>query len=128
MSLVSSNRAGRSGRRSRRPRPLPKGTTLFSPDASPTRQTLEHRSATSLLWLHQLPAWLMPVLAAGLLVAGLAVHGVGGAIALCGLAVVLGWLAAVSWPRLSAQGRLMRVLVIGGVLAVALFRGLHSGL
>jgi hypothetical protein len=125
MSLVSSNRASRSGARSRRPRPLPKGNTLFSPDASPSRQALEHRSATSLLWLHQLPAWLLPVLAAGLLVAGFAVGGVGGAVALCGLAVVLGWLAAVSWPRLSGQGRLLRVAVVCGVLAIAVFRALH---
>jgi hypothetical protein len=111
--------------RARGPRPLPKGNTLFTPGASPSRQALEHRSATSLLWLHQLPAWLLPVLAAGLLVAGFAVRGAGGAIALCGLAVVLGWLAAVSWPRLSAHGRLLRVAVICAVLAIAVFRALH---
>jgi len=126
MSLVSSNRASRPGRRSRGPRPLPKGNTLFTPGASPARQTLEHRSATSLLWLHQLPTWLLPVLAVVLLVAGLAVGGVGGAAVLCGLAAVLGWLAALSWPRLSAQGRLFRVAVICGVLAAAAFRALHS--
>lgn len=124
---MSSNRAGQMRkRRTRGPRPLPKGNTLFTPGASPTRQKLEHRSATSLLWFHQLPRWLLPVLATGLLVAGLAIGSVGGAIALVGLAVVLGWLAAVSWPRLSPQGRLLRVIVIGGVLAVALvkaFRG-----
>lgn len=124
---MSSNRAGQMRkRRTRGPRPLPKGNTLFTPGAPPTRQTLEHRSATPLLWLHQLPTWLLPVLAAGLLVAGLAIGSVGGAIALVGLAVVLGWLAAVSWPRLSPQSRLLRAVVIGGVLAVALvkaFRG-----
>ena len=115
-----------SQRRARGPRPLPKGNTLFTPDASPARQELEHRSATSLLWLYQLPAWLFPVLAAGFLVAGLAVGGAGGAAALVGLAVVLGWLAAVSWPRLSAQGRLLRVTVVCGVLAVAVFRAWHG--
>lgn len=116
-----------SRRRARGPRPLPKGNTLFTPGASPSRQALERRSATSLLWLHQLPAWLLPVLAAGLLVAGFAIGGTGGAIAQCGLAVVLGWLAAVSWPRLSAQGRLLRVTVICGVLVIALLRGFHAG-
>jgi hypothetical protein len=125
MSRVSNNRASRPGTRSRRPRPLPRGSTLFTPDASPTRQALEHRSATWLLWLHQLPRWLLPVLAAGLLVVGFAVGGIGGAVALCGLAVVLGWLAAVSWPRLSAQGRLLRVLVVAAVLAIAVVRALH---
>lgn len=122
---MSNNRASRPGTRARRPRPLPGGNTLFTPDASPTRQALEHRSATWLLWIHQLPRWLLPVLAAGLLVVGFAVGGVGGAVALCGLAVVLGWLGAVSWPRLSAQGRLLRVAVICAVLAIAVVRALH---
>jgi hypothetical protein len=99
---------------------------LFTPGATPTRQALEHRSATSMLWLHQLPTWLLPVLAAALLVAGLAIGSVGGAIALVGLAVVLGWLAAVSWPRLSAQGRLLRAVVIGGVLAFAVLKAFRG--
>src|ERR1700684_3448036 len=99
----------------RRPRPLPPGGTLFTPDASPARQSLEHRSATSLLWLHQLPAWLLPVLAVVFLVARLAIGGGGGAIALGVLAVVLAWLATVSWPRLSPVSRLLRVVVIGGI-------------
>ncbi len=120
---MSSNRTRR--RPGQRPRPLPKGDTLFTPGALPARQALEHRSATWLLWLHQLPRWLLPVLAAGLLVAGLAVGGVGGAVALCGLAVVLGWLAAVSWPSLPTPGRLLRVVVIGAVVAVAVVRALH---
>ena len=115
----------RSGGRARGPRPLPKGDTLFTTDASPTREALERRSATSLLWLHQLPTWLLPVLAAGLLVVGLVIGGVGGAVALGGLAVMLGWFAAVSWPRLSANGRLLRVAVIGAVLAIGVFRALH---
>jgi hypothetical protein len=118
-------RAGQA-RRGRQPRPLPKGNTLLSPDASPGRQAVEQRSATPLLWLHQLPVWMLPVLAVGLLVAGFAVKGIGGAIALVVLAVILGWLAAVSWPRLSAQSRLLRVVVVAAVLAAAAFRGLHG--
>jgi hypothetical protein len=113
-------------RSARPPRPLPKGSTLLSPDASPGRQAIEQRSATPLLWLHQLPVWLLPVLAIGLMVTGFAVKGIGGAIALVVLAVVLGWLAAISWPRLSAQSRLLRVVVVGAVLAAAAVRGLHS--
>jgi hypothetical protein len=115
---LSSNRTRPAASR-QKPRPLPSGRSLFTPGASSSRQSLEHRSATWLLWLHQLPRWLPPVLAAGLLVAGMAMRGVGGAIAFAGLAVVLGWLAAISWPRLEAQGRLLRIIVIGAVLAVA---------
>ncbi len=98
---------------------------MFTPDPSPARASVEQRSATPLLWMHQLPAWLLPVLAVGLLVTGLAVGGVGGAVALCGLAVVLGWLALLSWPRLSAQGRALRIAAVAAVLVIAVVRGLH---
>jgi hypothetical protein len=90
---------------------------LFTPDPSPARASLEQRSATVLLWMHQLPAWLPPVLAVVLLVIGLAVSGWGGAIA-------LGWLAMLSWPRLSAHGRLLRLAAVAAVLVVAVLRGL----
>lgn len=109
----------------RQPRPLPKGDTLFTPGASPARASIEQRSATPLLWLHQLPVWLPPLLAVALLVTGFSEPGWGGAIALCGVAAVLGWLAALSWPRLSAQGRLLRLAAVAAVLAVAVIRALH---
>jgi hypothetical protein len=118
---VSSNRA----RQARKPRPLPKGDSLFTPDATPAREALEHKSATSLLWLHQLPPWLFPVLTACLLIVGFALRGWAGAIVLFCLAAFLGWLAALSWPRLPAQGRLLRAVIIGAVLAAAVVRGLH---
>jgi hypothetical protein len=102
-----------------RVRPLPKGDTLYTPDASPVRQAAERRSAKPLLFLHQLPTWVAPLVLVVLLVAGLAMRGPAGAVALCGVAAVLGWLAALSWPRLSASGRLGRVLAVAVVLAVA---------
>ncbi len=127
---MSTNRDSRrpvqAGRgRQRRPRPLPEGNTLFTPAASAARHSIEQRSATPMLWMHQLPAWLLPVLAVVLLVTGLAVSGWGGAIALCGLAGLLGWLAAVSWPRLSLYGRLLRVVAMAVILVAAILRGLH---
>lgn len=105
-----------------RVRPLPKGSTLFTPNASPARQATERHSARPLLYLHQLPAWVPPVLLAVLLVVGLAVKGPGGAAALCAVAAVLGWLAAVSWPRVSSGGRAGRVLAIAVVLALAAYQ------
>jgi hypothetical protein len=57
-----------------------------------------------------------------LLVTGLAVKGPGGAVALCAVAAVLGWLASVSWPRLESTGRAGRVLVIAIVLAIAAYQ------
>src|ERR1700722_1613387 len=64
----NSSRKAAAARRARPPRPLPKGNTLFTPTASPGRQVLEQRSATPLLWLHQLPAWVPPILAVILLI------------------------------------------------------------
>lgn len=87
---------------------------------------MEQRSATTLLWLHQLPAWVPAVLAVALLVGGLAMHGWAGAGALFGLAAVLAWLAAISWPRLSAGGRLLRIVVTGLVIVAGILRGLHG--
>jgi O-antigen ligase len=111
---VSVNRPAR-----QRVRPLPKGNTLYTPNGSPTRQAAERRSARPLLYLHQLPRWVPPVVLAVLLIVGLAVKGPGGAAALCGLAVVLGWLAALSWPRLTTGGRAGRLLVLAVLLAIA---------
>ncbi|MGO8956631.1 MAG: DUF6703 family protein [Streptosporangiaceae bacterium] len=115
--VVSTNRPAR-----RRVRPLPKGDTLFTPGASPARQATERRSAKPLLYLHQLPVWVAPLLTVVLLVAGLAIRGPGGAAALCGVAAVLGWLAAVSWPRLSAAGRMGRLLAVAALLGIAAFQ------
>jgi len=108
--------------RARRTRPLPEGGHLFTPGASPARQSLERLSAPALLWLHQLPAWLPPMLAAALLVTGLAVPGLLGALALCSVAAGLAWLAALSWPRLSPAGRALRVGVVVAVVAFAAAR------
>ncbi len=102
-------------------RPLPKGSTLFTPGASPARQAAERRSAKPLLYLHQLPAWVPPIVLAVLLVAGLAVRGPVGAVLLCGVAAVLGWLASISWPRLSPAGKLGRVLVVVLMLGIAAY-------
>jgi hypothetical protein len=109
-------------RQRRRARPLPPGQSLFTPAASPARAAAERRSARFLLLLHQLPAWTAPVALAVLLVAGLAVRGPAGAVALCGVAAVLGWLASVSWPRLSAVGRLGRLAAVGLMLALAIWQ------
>jgi hypothetical protein len=116
---VTSNRPSRPRQRIR---PLPPGQSLFTPDASPARATTERRSAKPLLYLHQLPPWVVAVLAVGLLVAGLALRGPAGAIALFAVAAVLGWLASVSWPRLSAGGRLGRLAAVGLLLALAAFQ------
>jgi hypothetical protein len=105
--------------RSQRIRPLPKGDTLYTPGASAARQAAERRSARPLMYLHQLPAWIAPLVLVGLLIAGLAVKGPGGGVALLGVAAVLGWLASLSWPQLSVTGRAGRVLAVLLILGLA---------
>lgn len=121
---MTGNRPGGPRRRSRA-RPLPRGSSLFTPDASPARAAAERRSAQPLLFLHQLPAWVAPILAAVLLITGLAVRGPGGAVALVGVAAALGWLAAISWPRLSAAGRFGRILAVAAMLGLAVWQALR---
>jgi len=121
---VSTNRpAGqtrpRQTRSGQRVRPLPRGTSLYTPNASAARQTTERRSARPLIYLHQLPRWIAPLLLVAFLVAGLALRGPAGAVALCLVAAVLAWLAALSWPRLPAGGRLGRIAAVAIMLAIA---------
>jgi hypothetical protein len=102
-----------------RARPLPPGNSLYTPGASDARRSLERSSARPLVLLHQLPVWVVPLVLTALLVAGLAVPGPAGAVALVLVAAFLGWLAAVSWPRLSPGARLLRVAAVASVLVIA---------
>jgi Family of unknown function (DUF6703) len=83
---------------------------------------LEKASARPIAFLHQLPRWLVPVVLAGLFVAGLAAAGWIGAIALGLVAAFAGWLASLSWPALHTPGRLLRVTIIALLLALALWQ------
>jgi len=87
-----------------------------------SRQAAEQHSAVALLYLRGLPRWLLPLVLAALLIAGLAVRGWGGAAALGLVAAFLSWLAFLSWPRAAAGGRLARVAAVALLLAVAAFQ------
>lgn len=106
-------------------RPLPKGAPLYTPGASASRRKLETRSARPLLLLHQLPTWLVPLVAVALLVGGLTLPGPGGAAALVVLAVLLSWLAWVSWATITPRGRLLRAAAVIVVLVLAVVQGLR---
>jgi hypothetical protein len=98
---------------------------MYTPDASPGRQSVERRSAAPLVYLRQMPPWLIPVLFAVLVFGGVTVRGpVGGILLLLG-ALFLSWLAAVSWPRLTPAGRAGRGAIIALILAGAVFQALR---
>jgi hypothetical protein len=86
---------------------------------------MERRSAAPLLFLRQLPAWLIPVLFAVLVFGGLTVRGPAGGVLLLLAAVFLGWLAAVSWPRLTPGGRAGRSAIVALVLVAAVIQALR---
>ncbi len=116
----SNKPGGRAG--ANKARPLPRGDSFYTPDASDSRRRIERSSAKALVLLHQQPVWLPPVVVAVLLVVGLAVPGWLGAIALILVAAFLGWLAALSWPRVDRGGRLLRLAAVTGVLVVAIIQ------
>jgi uncharacterized protein DUF6703 len=102
-----------------------KDTDVTTPGRRSHRGRLEQASAAPLVYLRQFPRWMLPLVTAALLVAGLAAHGWPAVAALAVLAVCLGWLAALSWPGLHGPGRLLRVAVVACVLALAVAQALR---
>lgn len=88
-------------------------------DVDPVRHTVERRGAVWLLYLARFPKWAIAALVAALFLAGVLAPGVPGAVAAAVLAALLVGLAYVTWPAVSASGRVMRVLVIAALLALA---------
>ena len=112
--------------RSRRkppPRQRPAGAARREPlvkqPAPGVRGEVERMSAPVLLYLSSRPKFVVPVLSAALLIGGLfAPPGVGLPLLLLLFALV-GWLTYLSWPVVGSTARLLRVAVLGLVLAAA---------
>ena len=90
--------------------------------ASSSRRTLESRSTAPLLFLHRLPRWLLPVLVGVLLLLGLALPWRWAGIFLIAIAGLFGWLLALSWPVISNQSRLFRIIVVVVVAGAGIAR------
>jgi hypothetical protein len=83
-----------------------------------SKSTIRRQSAVFLVYVHQLPRWVPLVLLPALLIAGLALPGVGGAIALALLALVI-WFMFLASPARSTSHRLVRILVPVVLVAAA---------
>ena len=104
---------------SRRPRPAGPREPLVRAPAPGARGEVERMSAPVLLWLSSRPKLVVPVLSAVLLLGGLvAPPGLGLPLLLL-LAALVGWLTYLSWPVIETRARLVRVAVLGLVLAAA---------
>jgi len=93
-----------------------------TPGASGTRQTVERISARPLFFLVHLPKWVPMVVALGLLITGFIVPGLIGAAALLLVAIFLGWLAYMSWPRINTSGRVMRVIAMACMVVLIVWQ------
>ncbi len=75
-----------------------------------------------LVWLHQRPRWSAPLALGALFIAGLMAPGPVGALCLLLVAMFFVWLAFLTWPSLSAQQKVPRVLMVTVVLVLAAAR------
>ena len=114
----------------RRPQRRPAKQGHRNPSAvapTPVRATgfrgwLESWSGGPLIVLSRQPAWLVPGLLALFLVAGLAIPASWAGLLLLVPTVFLAWLAALSWPRTTILGRVLRVLTVIALLAATVAR------
>jgi hypothetical protein len=102
-------------------RPVP-AAGFGTPGASETRRAVERFSARALVFLQQLPRWVLLLVVLGLMITGFFVHGVIGAVALLLVGIFLGWLAYLSWPSLNASGRVLRVIALACMLVIVVWQ------
>lgn len=86
------------------------------------RRSLEKVSVGPLVVMNSLPGWVVPVLLAVLLVAGLALPFAWAGLLLLVPTVFLGWLLLLSWPVIKPGGRLLRLIAVMVLLGAAVFR------
>ncbi|MEO5877848.1 MAG: DUF6703 family protein [Streptosporangiaceae bacterium] len=86
------------------------------------RDAVERHSAMPVVFLHQLPRWVLPVIVGTLMLVGLLVTGWAGASAMIALAIFIGWFGYLSWPRLDLAGRMLR---IGALVLLVVLAGGH---
>ncbi|MEU4510176.1 DUF6703 family protein [Nonomuraea wenchangensis] len=104
-------------------RPLPQGERFFTEGASGLRKAVERRSAVPMAYLFtQVPRWVPPVVLVVLLLTALAVANPLGGVAALAVLAFIGWLAFLSWPSLGPGAKLLRVVMVLFVAAVAATR------
>lgn len=103
-------------------RPLPGGDSFFTPRASPLRQEIERASAPLLVVFHRLPRPVFGILPLLLLVLGAFLPVPVALVCLVLALLLLSWLAFLSWPRATGAQKVMRLVVPGLVVLIAVLR------
>ena len=93
-----------------------------TPGSSERRRAVERFSARPLVFLTQMPRWVLLVVVLGLLVSGFAVPGLIGAVLLLLVAILLGWLAYLSWPSINTSGRAGRVVALACMVVIVVWQ------
>lgn len=109
-------------RKKKAPRPLPPGEQFFTPGATGLRKTVETRSAPLLVYLYQMPKWLLPVVLVAFFIGGFALPDWRGGLCMLPVIAFTGWLAYLSWPSLRVGARVLRLALLAFLLAVAVTR------
>ena len=86
----------------------------------PLRASVERRSAVLLAWLSLRPKLLLPGLVVGLLLLAGLLPPLASALCLLPVLVLVGWLSYLSWPALDGRARVLRLLVLVGLVVVLL--------
>lgn len=96
------------------------------PTVSPARARIERASFPFLTAMHAIPRWVMVVLPAVVLFAGLVMPtnlALLGALLFVVLGLFLGWLLVISWPVLKPGSRYMRLLTVIVIFGLAWLKG-----
>ncbi|MDQ3576010.1 MAG: hypothetical protein M3381_09900 [Actinomycetota bacterium] len=86
------------------------------------RDRLERRSLPVLMTLRRVPQWVLFLVVLGLVVSGLLLTGPLAGALLGVVAVFLGWLLLLAWPRLTQGQRLLRGLTIAVIAGSVIWR------
>jgi hypothetical protein len=90
--------------------------------ATPLRRTVERHSVAPLTWLSSRPKWVPFAIVLVLLLGGLFLPVAAAVLLLVALALFLGWLTYLAWPKLDSGGRLVRLLILALVVFVLVQR------
>ncbi len=92
---------------------------FLTPGAGRVRASVERRSATVVVWLAHQPRLVPISVACVLFLVAIVTGGVLGGIVLLVIAAIMGWISYLSWPSVPGPLRLVRAIVLAGVVVLA---------
>ena len=93
---------------------------------SSLRESFERASLPALTYISSLPRFVPFLAILGLVIAGLLIPGWGWVLIVL-VVLLLAWIGALAWPRLSMPERMMRVAVVVMMSAIAITQAVPRG-